>query len=81
MERLVAVHHGVRHAHLEYRSAVRASGASHYWRLDETGGATELYDDVGDAPGTATSLTLGAAGPSPATPTQPSRRPAAARRR
>ncbi|MFT4258387.1 PKD domain-containing protein [Microbacterium sp.] len=44
-----------------YRAAVRADGASHYWRLDETTG-TRLYDDVGDAVGTATSLTLGAAG-------------------
>jgi PKD repeat protein len=44
-----------------YRSAVRASGATHYWRLDETSG-TRLYDDVGDAPGTLLGLTLGAAG-------------------
>lgn len=44
-----------------YRAAVRASGASHLWRLDETTG-TRLYDDVGNAPGTATSLTLGSSG-------------------
>jgi PKD repeat protein len=44
-----------------YRAAVRASGASHYWRLDETAG-TRLNDDAGDAPGTATGLTLGSSG-------------------
>ncbi|WP_243076173.1 PKD domain-containing protein [Microbacterium sp. SS28] len=44
-----------------YRSAVRASGPTHYWRLDETTG-TKLFDDVGDAPGTLLSLTLGAGG-------------------
>lgn len=43
------------------RAAVRADGASHYWRLDEATG-TRLYDDVGNAVGTATSLTLGSAG-------------------
>lgn len=44
-----------------YRSAIRASGATHFWRLDETTG-TKLYDDVGDAPGTLLGLTLGAGG-------------------
>ncbi|MEU1971945.1 PKD domain-containing protein [Microbacterium sp. NPDC019599] len=44
-----------------YRSAIRASGATHYWRLDETAG-TKLWDDIGDAPGTLLSLTLGAGG-------------------
>lgn len=44
-----------------YRAAVRANGASHYWRLDEAAG-TRLYDDAGDAPGTATGLTLGSGG-------------------
>ncbi|MFJ2543459.1 PKD domain-containing protein [Microbacterium sp. NPDC087589] len=44
-----------------YRAAVRDSGASHYWRLDETTG-TRLFDDVGDAPGTASGLTLGSSG-------------------
>lgn len=44
-----------------YRAAVRASEPSHYWRLDESTG-TRLWDDAGDAPGTATGLTLGASG-------------------
>ncbi|QIG38799.1 PKD domain-containing protein [Microbacterium sp. 4R-513] len=44
-----------------YRTAVRASAPTHYWRLGETLG-TKLYDDVGDAPGTLLSLTLGASG-------------------
>lgn len=44
-----------------YRAAVRASGASHLWRLDETTGS-RLYDDVGNAPGTASGLTLGSSG-------------------
>lgn len=45
----------------EYRAAVRASGASHLWRLDEASG-TRLYDDIGDAVGTASGLTLGSGG-------------------
>lgn len=44
-----------------YRTAVRASEPTHYWRLGETTG-TKLYDDVGDAPGTLLSLGLGAGG-------------------
>lgn len=44
-----------------YRAAVRASGADHFWRLDEAAG-TRLYDDVGDAVGTAIGLTLGSGG-------------------
>ncbi|TDN90828.1 PKD domain-containing protein [Microbacterium sp. BK668] len=44
-----------------YRSAVRSSAPTHYWRLGETTG-TRLYDDVGDAPGTLLSLTLASAG-------------------
>lgn len=44
-----------------YRSAVRTSGATHYWRLGETTG-TRYADDVGDAPGTSTTLTQGAGG-------------------
>lgn len=44
-----------------YRAAVRSSGASHYWRLGE-GSGTRLYDDIGDMPGTTTSLTLGTPG-------------------
>ncbi|MER7447909.1 PKD domain-containing protein [Microbacterium sp. NPDC097977] len=44
-----------------YRAAVRSSGADHYWRLDEATG-TRLSDDVGDAPGTASGLTLGTGG-------------------
>ncbi|MCK2035589.1 PKD domain-containing protein [Microbacterium sp. SSW1-49] len=44
-----------------YRAAVRASGATHYWRLGETTG-TRFADDVGDAPGSSSTLTLGANG-------------------
>jgi len=44
-----------------YRAVVRADEPSHYWRLDETSG-TRLWDDVGDAPGNAVSLSLNAAG-------------------
>lgn len=43
-----------------YRSAIRDSGATHYWRLGEASG--KLYDDIGDAPGTLLSLTLGTGG-------------------
>ncbi|WP_295817683.1 PKD domain-containing protein [uncultured Microbacterium sp.] len=45
-----------------YRAAVRAGGASHYWRLGEPSGATRLFDDVGDTPGIPTGLALGAPG-------------------
>ncbi|WEK61997.1 MAG: PKD domain-containing protein [Candidatus Microbacterium colombiense] len=44
-----------------YRTAVRASGATHYWRLGEATGP-RFADDVGDVPGSSTTLTLGANG-------------------
>lgn len=44
-----------------YRTAVRASAPAHYWRLGEPTG-TRLFDDVGDAPGTLSSLTLASPG-------------------